>query len=869
MKRLLLFAVLAAFSFLWATRIDLNTASLDEIEKLPISKMQAKDIYEYRMYFAFYKSVYDLRNIPSIDQETLLKIKPLIETSLYTDLDDAELRREEIYYLLERIGSQEGTQEGFSDILEEYLMTPQNINKMSFYDVLNMPNVSPTDAASILNRTTANDTINDYRSLRSTNGLTYYAATNLKNYVYYKENESKHKLYINYSLRYEDKSYEDSKRENYREIFQEKSAGLREIRSSYWGYLNMSQANPAVVNKLKFRYGDHYKAGIMNFNQRGEQLFTDNTSSDNLKDSKYYASYENQFNLLGSTTLKAFLGNYRVTYGEGLVMENTDYYSSRKTGQGFTKRIIGITSDLSRTEEYALKGAALSLENRYGSFSFYYSKDKKDAVVYDLNGDGVVNSHDKNADGKYQVFSYITSTTRFENDDMEDAEAYFNQNLTNKITLSPRKDIMDETVIGGRFEFSPLIGTHLGFSTYQAIYDNADFVVYGADSIAALMVRDASNYEKWNLPCSEIVNMYSTTTDKYKRDYRQIVGLDWSTIINNFVFSGEYAELTVDGQTGKLTDDPGALLINGLTQFNDFYFLTIYRDYDLGFDNPYSRGFSEHEKLDDTIIDKNAYTLTNPILEDLFTNSAQASAEKGVFFETRYKISKYFTLNRTYLDIWERKSDGRRSVRFQGDLEYRPIYSLAFRHRYKNQINRYDDYADRGVSKTTENISSVSFYLSNRDRLSLSYMYGQVWGPPYPYLTNDPDAHNSGDDTYAQSQTLMTGDFLEVDLTHNISELLKFRTAFGLWKCHGASIWDFEDTEIDFVGEQGLKYWVLMQDKIANNLYLSMKFRAKYYKTKELEVRTWWNSEIENSEVYFRNVNKDDYAVRLQLDWRF
>ncbi|MBP7562359.1 MAG: helix-hairpin-helix domain-containing protein [Candidatus Cloacimonetes bacterium] len=876
MKRLFLLILLAGICFLYAERVDLNTASLQQIEKLPITQQQAKDIYEYRQFTAFFKSIYDLRKIPSIDQETMLKLRPLVETSLYTDLDETEQRREEIYYLLERLGSTEGTQEGFSDIWEDYLMTPQNLNAMSYNDILNLPNVSPIDAAAVMRRIALKDTITDYRNLRSTSGLSYYGASNIRHYVFFKEQPTKQKLFMNYQLKYEDKSFDDDTRENLREIFKNKEDhNLREINHSYWGYFNLSQSNPAVMNKLRVRYGNNIKAGLLSANQRGESLFTENTFSENMKDAKYYAAYDNQFDFFGNTRLKAYLGNYRVTYGEGLVMENTDYYSSRKTGHGFSKRILGLTEDLSRTDEYALKGVAFSLENRYSSLSFYYSQDKKDAIVYDLNGDGSINSLDKDADGKYRVFSYVTSSVRFDNDDMEEAEAFFNQKLTRKINLSPRKDILDETIIGGRWEVSPVIGTHLGISGYQAIYDNANFVVYGADSIATYMIRDGSNEGKWNMQSSEIQNLYSTQTSSYKRDYRQILGFDWRTVIGNTSFSGEYAELSVDGKDLKIGDDPSATVVTAYTQLENFYFLSLFRHYDLGFDNPYSRGFSEHEKFDDTIIDKNPYTLTNPILADLYRNSAQAQAEKGVYFETRYKITTALTLNRTYLDIWERMSDGRRTVRFQGDMEYRPIYSLGLRTKYKNQVNRYDDDADRGVSKTNEISGMVTSYLSNRDRLQFEYRYTKVWGPPYPYLTNnaispyEDDNPSSNYDSTVQSMVLMKGDFLKVDFTHNINDLLRVRTGIGYWNGHGVSHWDWEDMEIDFMGEQGLKYWVLLQNKIANNLYLSMRLRAKYYKTKELEVRTWWNESISEQEVYFRNVNKDDYAVRLQLDWRF
>lgn len=865
MKRLLFILMIGFITVLWAGKIDLNNATLDELEKLPITKDQAKDIYEYRQYISFFENIYDLREIPSIDQKTLLAIKPLVIITKSTDLDESEERREEIYYLIERLGSNEGTQEGFSDIWEDFLMTPQNINQMSFNDVLNIPNVSPVDAAAVLKRTADGDTITDYRNLRSSTGLSFYGASNLRHYVYYKDDTTSQKIFMNYQLKYEDKSYDEDTREMYREIFRDKNVALHDINHSYYGYFNMTDNQPAFTQKFRIRYQNNFKAGMINANQRGESSTIDFSNTDDLK---AYAGYEGRFDLLGQNIVKAYVGNYRVTFGEGLVMENTDYYSSRKTGQGFSKRILGISPDISRSQEYALKGLAFSLENKYTSFAFWLSNDKKDAVVYDLNNDGVINSNDKDANGKYHLFSYVTSTTRFDNEDMEKAEIFFNESIASDIKLSSRKDVMDEKIIGGRWEISPVIGTHIGVSGYQTIYDNAYFRILPPDSIAAFLIRDASDYDKWNMPNAEINNFYTTLdyATNTAKDYRQIMGMDWRTVIGNTSIQGEYAELAINGNDLAIGDDPGAFLTSIYTQYENFNFLTLYRDYDLGFDNPYSRAFSEHERLDDTIIDKNNYCMTNPLLGDLFLNSAQAQAERGIYFETRYRFNKKFTLNRTYLDIWERKSDSRRSVRFQGDLEYRPINELSFRLKYKNQTNRYDDFDNRGVSKTSEVSGITTVYLSNRDRIQTEYRYTKVWGPPYPYLSNDPVP---GDDTIAQSMTTMLGDFLRIDFTHNINDRLRFRTGLGYWNGHGVSHWDFEDMEIDFMGEQGLKYWVLLQNKIANNLYLSMKFRAKNYKTHELIMRTWSNDEINNEAVYYKRVAKDDYGVRLQLEWRY
>jgi hypothetical protein len=251
---------------------------------------------------------------------------------------------------------------------------------------------------------------------------------------------------------------------------------------------------------------------------------------------------------------------------------------------------------------------------------------------------------------------------------------------------------------------------------------------------------------------------------------------------------------------------------------------------------------------------------------DLYYNSAEPQAEEGFYFETRYRFSQNVTLNRTYIDIFERKADGRRTVRFQTDVDYRPIYQLSFRVRYKHQINRYDDFADRGVSETVEPSFIVTSFLSNRDRLQVEYRYTQVKSPPYPYLTNSAVAN--GTQTLASGQVLMHGDFVRIDWIHNLNEKLRFRSNLAYWNGHSISHWDFEDVEIDFLGEHGIKYWILVQNKIANNVYLSLKYKTKYYRTKELIFRAWWNADLPEVS-YFRNVNRSENDVRLQIDWRY
>ena len=150
-KVLIVLLVIIACSIAQAT-IDLNTATLEELKTLPITEQQAQDIFEYREFVSFFESIFDLRRIKSIDQETMLKIRKEVKISRYTDIDEVEQRREEIGYLLENLGNSEGSSEGMNDVWQDYLMSPQNINYMLYEDLISIPNVSAVDAVAILKK---------------------------------------------------------------------------------------------------------------------------------------------------------------------------------------------------------------------------------------------------------------------------------------------------------------------------------------------------------------------------------------------------------------------------------------------------------------------------------------------------------------------------------------------------------------------------------------------------------------------------------------------------------------------------------------------------------------------------------------------
>ncbi|MBN2828972.1 MAG: competence protein ComEA, partial [Candidatus Cloacimonetes bacterium] len=788
----------------------------------------------------------------------------------------------EVDYLIERLGSNEGSSEGISDIWSDYLMTPQNINKMLFEDMISLPNVSPNDAAAVLYRRARGDTLVDKRDLKNTVGMTYYGYSNLRNYVFYKEPPVKRKLFFDYQFRYRTYSFDQDTEEMYKSVFLRDAypnPAPHKTDLTLWGYLDLDEYSPDVTHKFRMRYGNDIKMGIMYDKPKGDADFDDSETKDKMWDTKYFAKYDYNFNLFNrNNTIRIVGGNYRATYGEGLTMENTDYFSPRKTGYGFDKRIYGISEDLSRTEVNSLKGLAVEWRNDLFQTSFFASNDKKDAFIYmdqEVDADGNIHSVPaKDANGDYQVFSLVNSTIRFEDDVMEDAETFFNNELdagapysTPYINLAPRKNIVDETLYGGHIQMNPLIGTRLGFTTYTSYYNNAEFIVPDFDELGPVLMRDSYNYQKIKIVDSAITDLYATKTDEYDRDYRQVIGFDGMTLLNNVSLQGEYAEMTKNGEVTKLGDDPSAYLLSSRAQYDNLYLIVLYRDIQAEFDNPYSNAFGEKSKLDGTMLE-DSYMLTNPMLTDIVSNNSQTQPEKGYYIETRYRFNNYFTLSKTYLDVFERYSDHRMTYRFDGGLEYRPIFPLRFQIKYTNQTNRFDNDADRQTSTVNRYTATVSASLSARDYFSLEYRYDTVWGPPYVYLFNNADGY--GYNESAAGRVFQHGDYICVNYTHNFTEDLKLKGSFLYWDGHGISHWDWEDMEMDFMGAKGNKYWFTVMDRVSNNLFVSLKYKYKQYQSHSYEIRGFYNEpEYIDGQNYYEMVERDEHSIRLQIDWNF
>jgi len=214
----LLFILITGTLCASSDQLDLNKATYQQIQALPITPQQAEDIYYYRNYINFFQSVYDLLNIDSIDQDAFLKIKPLVKIVPYGVYDERAQRKDQIYYLLRRLALDEGSSEAVSDLWEDMLMSPININTATYQDLLNMPIVNATDVRAILRQRQLGD-FQDYRGMRNAPGLTHYGATNLRHYVSYQPPELEGKWNFSYRFKFNNNPFSEEIEEVLRESF--------------------------------------------------------------------------------------------------------------------------------------------------------------------------------------------------------------------------------------------------------------------------------------------------------------------------------------------------------------------------------------------------------------------------------------------------------------------------------------------------------------------------------------------------------------------------------------------------------------------------------------------------------------------------
>jgi len=681
------------------------------------------------------------------------------------------------------------------------LLSPMNVNKTSIDDLILLENVSLVDAIAVIKHLKMGQDIKEVRDLRDVDGLSNYGYLNMRNFVAY-THPKPIKFQGNYRINF-DYGY-DYETEN------EPETQLASINQAYDGLLDIQSFHEQGITDIDI---DRYYARL---NQEYDYLSslrhrTIVSQRIRTRIGPYFISglrWQKDFNsgvfsndvkgYLGTYNIgpikKLYLGDYRVALGQGILLDNSSEMIARTYS-----RSQGIYGELTSNSVLSFRGIG-------GEASFaspipiktilFYSNTLRDGIE---NPDGTIN---------YYVINEPKLPTNHNN--------FVEKNTGGSAQL-------DLSGIG----FIPE-GTGLAFNTLMCRYN-----------------KDFSPLAKWiDLP-GDVTFLddanYLQATKGNKRDF---YSFDFRTALENISLEGEYG-----------WQDKGGLayLLKARAQYEYLYVLTLFRHYDVNYDNPYNRGFCEQLKFEDTPLEK-PYRLIDPTFSSL-QYFPSPKAEQGLYTELRYQISRQITFTRAYLDVWRNLAYGLTNYRFQGEIEYRPVFPLRFRLKQKIQRKNLPKDVLATVSNTYETSFRILASLSDRNFLSCEFRRGVVG------LTPSME--------YNSEKTLW-GDFLGISWEHNFSDAIGLETGMAVWNCDGLSQWIFEDIGIDFLDGRGLKYYFVMTQRPANFLLLRLKFKGKYTEIPHSGVLEAENLHFQDgSLINMRDfvTHNDIYNIGLQLDF--
>jgi DNA uptake protein ComE-like DNA-binding protein len=814
MKRLTLWLLLAVAALAAGPAagaegpIDLNSATLDEITTLPVPADVARAIYEYREYTAYFTSVYDLMKIAGIDAEMLETLKPLVRIDP-VEADQLARDLSETQRNIRSWGSSEGSNEGLIDLWIDIAKDRPNINTAGIYDLMNLQNISPVDAVAIYKHRKAIDSYRSRRDLRYTPGLSGWGYMNARALMKYEDTEKKGELHGRYQIRARSSSLDS----DINELFREDLLPATGIYDSWYDRLSLDKSGPEVTQKVFLKYYLSDKTTL----HGGTLVWRASGETDLAEHRKAFAGIEGI--RLGPVRVdKLYVGDYLVSFGQGLVMENNDYFKSRKSGYSWDTRYYGVLGDMSRTEEYKLSGVAAQASWKNLMGIGFYSDDRKDAV---LNEDG-------------SVASYIVLSPTIDND------------ILTRYNLPAMKDALYERTYGGNLRYVLFPGTHIGISGYESRY-NRRFDPMGGEALIG-------RFDKVTVADNEIFASYRSPGK-----FRRVLGVEMQGVVKNYCLQAEYAEMDINGSLAKIGDDPHAFVASLWSQYNNLNLLTLYRDYSLGFDNPYCRGFANYSRFKGTILE-DQYYLTDPLYGLVYDRSATPQAERGVYFSSRYRLTSEL-IPRFEYDRWTRVSDGASYSRFVGTVEARLVYPLRLKIRQQYQGRNQNNSLAPSRFDLNETRIELEMRLSDYDMIEFMYLRGGTGWPPRPRLVDniDPDG-----DHPASGQAFQPASALLLHAIHNFTDA--FSLSVGAVAYDGF-IWFFEESDFRAVDKSNaMRFWVSVEDRLSDRLWIEAKAAFdRGLPVTNTDVRQYnqpYGSAIDADYI----ANKDDY-FRIQIDY--
>ena len=822
MKHLL--SLIFCFSFIFSQKVFINSATIEELKILPLSENQIADVYDFILFQGPVSDIYDLIKISSLDAKDIESLKSLVSIKDNKNINIRASRISDRYRKVENWTSEEGANEGLVEVWLDRLAEPKNINSATWNDLMALQNVSPVDAVAVMKRIDEGK-ITYPKALRGAIGLSYWGYRNMVDFFTYDDTDTTDSFHFWYNTTYKTlpstTSFDDE-------------VGMVDQISNHPGDLH---------HKMVATFGRHWKLSLATHRQLGEKVYDFKVGDFEVPNSKWSLTYRDL--KLGSLKIdRVILGNFSATIGQGVIFENTDFFSPRRSGYSWSRRVHGVFPDISRTRQYALRGAAFQAGNKMIDLMGFVSRNKRDAIL------NIADS---------SVASMITLYPRT------------NSGFGADSLLMPMLETLEEVTYGGSVRLIPLYGTFIGFSAYESLYDRPI-----RPDIATTVIADA-NEGKFltsigNTADTEIAAMYSSYGessfwDKAK-SFRRVFGMDFSTVIRNIALQGEYGVLDKNGDMKVNGSDPKAFVFSGYAQFNNFSLLVVYRDYDLGFDNPYQRSFSNYSRYKGSIFEDTFY-LEDPIYGFLYTGQAQPQSEKGIYINSRYQPHRALVLSGDF-DTWTRAADQARYFRTVMRAQYRPVFNMRFSIRHKWQKRGSMNHLDPSAYYSQETIIRSQIRLSGYDQIELMWVRSWVDFSNRRRLTNDL---TSGGEEPSLIGSAGTGsEAIGFKVTHNFNQRMK---AMGQVIFYNGFIWNFEDTDFRVFdsNSDAVRYWLSLFSRINDRWAVRLKWTVDSSApvTNYIFEPSDPTGQFPDQRLSWKTVSGENFTndIRLQLDYAF
>jgi len=822
MKHLL--SLIFCFSFIFSQKVFINSATIEELKSLPLSENQIADVYDFILFQGPVSDIYDLIKISSLDAKDIESLKSLVSIKDNKNINIRASRISDRYRKVENWTSEEGANEGLVEVWLDRLAEPKNINFATWNDLMALQNVSPVDAVAVMKRIDEGK-ITYPKALRGAIGLSYWGYRNMVDFFTYDDTDTTDSFHFWYNTTYKTlpstTSFDDE-------------VGMVDQISNHPGDLH---------HKMVATFGRHWKLSLATHRQLGEKVYDFKVGDFEVPNSKWSLTYRDL--KLGSLKIdRVILGNFSATIGQGVIFENTDFFSPRRSGYSWSRRVHGVFPDISRTRQYALRGAAFQAGNKMIDLMGFVSRNKRDAIL------NIADS---------SVASMITLYPRT------------NSGFGADSLLMPMLETLEEVTYGGSVRLIPLYGTFIGFSAYESLYDRPI-----RPDIATTVIADA-NEGKFltsigNTADTEIAAMYSSYGessfwDKAK-SFRRVFGMDFSTVIRNIALQGEYGVLDKNGDMKVNGSDPKAFVFSGYAQFNNFSLLVVYRDYDLGFDNPYQRSFSNYSRYKGSIFEDTFY-LEDPIYGFLYTGQAQPQSEKGIYINSRYQPHRALVLSGDF-DTWTRVADQARYFRTVMRAQYRPVFNMRFSIRHKWQKRGSMNHLDPSAYYSQETIIRSQIRLSGYDQIELMWVRSWVDFSNRRRLTNDL---TSGGEEPSLIGSAGTGsEAIGFKVTHNFNQRMK---AMGQVIFYNGFIWNFEDTDFRVFdsNSDAVRYWLSLFSRINDRWAVRLKWTVDSSApvTNYIFEPSDPTGQFPDQRLSWKTVSGENFTndIRLQLDYAF